>query len=77
MWHKSDADLGHLRSAIEEHDTPKVDTEAKQYAGMHLGWGYHKHTARLPIGATHTSCPHWGPVCDVDEAGYSSKSILL
>lgn len=39
-----DEDLKHLRKAIGDHYTFKVDLEAKQYVGINLKWNYDKQT---------------------------------
>jgi hypothetical protein len=44
-----DEDLEHLRKAIGDHYTFKVDLEAKQYVGINLKWDYDKRTVRLSM----------------------------
>ena len=44
-----DEDLQHLRDAIGQHYTLKVDTDAKQYVGINLEWDYEGRTVVLSM----------------------------
>ena len=47
--YKDKADLQHLEEAIGKYYKLKVDTECKQYVGIHLKWDYERRTVRLSM----------------------------
>jgi len=47
--YKDKADLEHLEAALGKYYTLKVDTDCKQYVGIHLRWDYERRTVRLSM----------------------------
>ena len=43
------ADLDHLTESVRQHYKLKVDTEAKQYVGIHLRWDYERRTVKISM----------------------------